>query len=135
MGDDVKRISKSLGISADSFAEPRGGFLRLKNINGACALLERSSGKCVAYDVRPAGCRVYPLIYDDERGAMFDEDCPLKSLWLNNPEELHKGFKELLKILRRIEVEYGYKVKWAILRSQLKEIKRIKNTPKTLKHP
>jgi len=124
LGDDVKRISRSLGIPADSFAELRGGFLRLKNINGACALLEKNSGKCIAYNVRPAGCRVYPLIYDDGRGAILNEGCPLKGLWLNNPEELYKGFKELLKILRRIEVEYGYKVKWVILRSQLKEIKR-----------
>ena len=133
LGEDVERISRSLGIPADSFAELRGGFLRLKNINRACALLERDSGKCLAYNVRPAGCRVYPLIYNDEKGVMLDDDCPLRNIWLNNPKELRKGFKELLKILRKIEVEYGCKVKWAILKIQLKETIKRKSV-RALKH-
>ncbi len=51
------------------------GELQLVNRSGACVLL--ADGRCLAYDARPDGCRLYPLILDlaSDR-ATPDDFCP-----------------------------------------------------------
>ncbi|HID17451.1 TPA: YkgJ family cysteine cluster protein [Candidatus Bathyarchaeota archaeon] len=71
--NDVKRIEK-LGFKRVSFVTEGEGWLRLKNRGGKCFFLK--GNKCSIYPWRPAGCRLYPLIYDEEKGPLLDPLCP-----------------------------------------------------------
>ncbi len=57
------------------------GIPRLRNVNGHCVFLDEATGKCRVYRIRPAGCRLYPLVYDPVGGeVVVDPDCPLAGL-------------------------------------------------------
>ena len=74
--DDVERIL-SLGYKLEDFAEFRGGFLRLRNVNGRCVFNDPETKLCRIYESRPEGCRLYPLIYVEGVGVAIDaEVCP-----------------------------------------------------------
>lgn len=74
--DDIVEIM-SLGYGLRYFAEFRGGFVRLKNINGHCVFLDTRTNKCVIYEFRPRGCRLYPIVYDPIRDTVtVDRYCP-----------------------------------------------------------
>jgi hypothetical protein len=112
--EDIERL-ESLGYK--DFYEFRDGFYRLKNANGRCIFLDPERGICKVYEYRPLGCRIYPLIYDEEVGVTIDPECPLR-------ERLPKSWiaraaKDLEKFLRRLEAEYGYKVNWNLLKKSL----------------
>lgn len=111
--EDVRRLER-LGFSAEAFSERRGGFLRLKNVDGRCVFYDAKSGKCLVYPYRPLGCRVYPLVFDEERGAVLDEDCPLAREFAAKGEEVVRGLAELERLLRRLEEESGYRVDWIL---------------------
>jgi Fe-S-cluster containining protein len=71
---DVKRISKQ-GHRSKDFIVKRRGERCLKNINGRCVFL--GDGGCLIYPHRPEGCRLYPLVFNEELGNVFIHDlCP-----------------------------------------------------------
>jgi hypothetical protein len=72
--EDIERI-KRLGFDYDYFVVNRDSWLQLKNCDGRCVF---NDGKqCLIYENRPEGCKLYPIIYDeDENCATLDEDCP-----------------------------------------------------------
>ncbi len=109
--DDIERI-ESLGYKRSLFAEKRGSFIMLKNVDGHCVFLNPHTGSCRIYEKRPLGCRIYPLIYDEEFGVLLDPECPLASYWALHCDELEKGLHKLEQFLRALEIEYGYKVYW-----------------------
>ncbi|MHA1504757.1 MAG: YkgJ family cysteine cluster protein [Candidatus Heimdallarchaeota archaeon] len=77
------------------------GFFQLKNIDGECFFLK--DNHCQIYDVRPTGCRFYPIIFDlDKNKAILDDECPLID---SISEKTIKNFetdlrKFIMKILR-----------------------------------
>ena len=48
----------------------------------ACVFLETNSsdlhapGICKVWDVRPEGCRIYPLVLDEDENSFLDDLCP-----------------------------------------------------------
>ncbi len=55
--------------------ENRDGDLELVNSNGRCLFLDGRD--CGVYDLRPDGCRLYPLVLDVGSGrVVLDEFCP-----------------------------------------------------------
>ena len=74
--DDISHIS-SHGYDQNDFCfQNEDGFIQLKNVKGECFFLE--DNKCGIYDIRPAGCQFYPIIFDlDENKAILDDECPL----------------------------------------------------------
>jgi Fe-S-cluster containining protein len=47
----------------------------LKNRNGRCVFLGDKG--CIIYSFRPEGCRLYPLIYNENNGKVLIHDlCP-----------------------------------------------------------
>ena len=71
---DLKRILK-LGYKPEYFAVRTDGEWRLKNNSGRCVFLSEES--CRIYRHRPEGCRLYPLVYDENlRKAVVDPFCP-----------------------------------------------------------
>ena len=71
---DVKRI-KEQGHKFKDFGVKRGRERHLKNVNGRCVFLEDTG--CRMYAYRPEGCRLYPLVYNEDLGNVFIHDlCP-----------------------------------------------------------
>jgi Fe-S-cluster containining protein len=59
----------------DFFRLTRNGDLELVNRDGHCVFLD--GGRCSVYQVRPEGCRLYPLVLDlDSDRVVRDEFCP-----------------------------------------------------------
>ena len=70
---DVKRIL-ALGYSLDCFSVETKNGRRLRNSSGRCVFLRDG---CEIYADRPEGCRLYPLIYNEDReDAEIDAFCP-----------------------------------------------------------
>jgi hypothetical protein len=73
--DDVQRIV-SLGFKEGSFAVESDGFKMLRNSsNGRCVF--HDGKQCTIYSNRPAGCRLYPIIFDEDLNhPVKDGLCP-----------------------------------------------------------
>ncbi len=70
---DLNRILK-LGYSLEYFTVKSKDGLRLKNDSGRCVFLKEG---CEIYPNRPEGCRLYPLIYDENlKDVEIDHLCP-----------------------------------------------------------
>ena len=108
---DIARI-ESLGYKG--FYRYCNGFYRLLNVDCNCIFLNPETNECTIYSERPIGCKAYPLIYDEERGAVLDNECPLSNTI--SCEDLLRGFAELEQALRELEETYGYVVNWMLLR-------------------
>ena len=90
--EDIRRIEK-LDTVAESFTENDGGFIILKNNNGACVFLEE--GKCRIYSHRPTGCRLYPLVYDiDQDEVIIDLECPNRDAFVEYLKD--EGINQIL---------------------------------------
>jgi Fe-S-cluster containining protein len=76
------------------------GFNLLKNVKGYCVFFDGAAKLCTIYDVRPQGCRFYPLIYDsDKKQCMFDEECPKPKLLYPDKEIALKTCEEIKNFL------------------------------------
>lgn len=74
LAEDIERIT-SAGFKLEDFAVEKDGIYRLKNVDGHCVFYDTSTRRCKIYDIRPVGCRLYPLIYDGEK-VDVDRTCP-----------------------------------------------------------
>ena len=72
--EDIERI-KGSGFDNSHFVVNRDGWLQLKNYDGRCVF--NDGKKCLIYEYRPEGCKLYPIIYDEGKNhATLDIDCP-----------------------------------------------------------
>jgi Fe-S-cluster containining protein len=100
---DIRRLEKK-GFSKNYFAEiDKQGYAVLKNRNGYCVFYDLKGHKCSVYADRPSGCRVYPVILDEEKGIVFDEICNSSSS-VNVKEKKVRG-KKVTKLLDKIDAE------------------------------
>ncbi len=95
LADDLERIT-GLGYALNQFAA-RGsdGVWRLRNVDGHCVFYDPNSKRCSIYESRPIGCRLYPLNYDDEEGAVVDKACPA---WRTVPPSEKKRLSRVLQL-------------------------------------
>jgi hypothetical protein len=94
---DIKRISK-VGYQPEDFVIKTDSGLRLKNHLGRCVFL--SEDGCKIYPHRPEGCRLYPLVYDEDLGrAILDYFCPYNYEFEVRKEDI-KRLKALLEKLK-----------------------------------
>lgn len=71
---DVERIMRQ-GYRFKDFVVKRGRERRLKNSDGRCVFL--GDHGCIIYSFRPEGCRLYPLVYDEDYGkGVIHDFCP-----------------------------------------------------------
>jgi Fe-S-cluster containining protein len=86
--DDIKSI-EGMGYDKNYFVRIKEGWLKLKNKDGRCVF---HNGKiCLIYKNRPEGCKIYPLIFNEELGsAVIDEECPHKDSFKFNSEDINK---------------------------------------------
>ncbi len=93
--DDIKRI-KSRGYPEWYFVV-WDDVPRLRNVEGKCVFL-KEDGSCSIYEDRPLGCRLYPLVYDPEKGAVLDNLCPKRDEVTYDESDV----KALLSLIREI---------------------------------
>ena len=95
---DIKRMLK-LGCRLEYFAvETKTGW-RLKNSSGRCVFLLEEG--CGMYPHRPEGCRLYPLVYDENlKKAVIDSLCPYGyefEVQKNDVERLRNLIEKLIR--------------------------------------
>lgn len=75
--NDVQRIV-GLGFKEDFFAVEFRDFKTLRNSNGRCVF--HDGEQCAIYSNRPSGCRLYPVIFDENvNHAVMDRLCPFRA--------------------------------------------------------
>ncbi len=95
--DDVKRI-EGLGFKENYFAVESDGFKTLRNSSGRCVF--HDGKKCTIYSNRPAGCKLYPIIFDEDLNhPVKDGLCPYRDefqLSLKAKRELSHVYLKLI---------------------------------------
>jgi Fe-S-cluster containining protein len=74
LAEDIGRIT-ARGYKMEDFVAEKDGVYRLKNVDGHCVFYDPKTRMCKIYDIRPVGCRMYPLVYDG-RSVTVDKTCP-----------------------------------------------------------
>jgi len=78
------------------------GFNQLINVKGYCVFFDSVAKMCTIYDVRPQGCRFYPLIYDsDKKLCVLDHECPRPELFYPNKNSQVKTCRKIVKFLEK----------------------------------
>ena len=101
--EDITRLEKQ-GYNKDSFVRfDKEGYALLRNRQGHCVFYNTAERRCDVYASRPSGCRVYPVIYDEDNGVVVDLICHAQGT-VTEPEKARKG-KQVLKLLEQIDSE------------------------------
>jgi Fe-S-cluster containining protein len=96
---DITRIEEG-GIERTFFVIKENGWFQLRNSGGKCIFLKK--GLCSIYKQRPQGCRLYPLIYDEETtSAVLDDDC----LYANEINISGSVYKRLDRFIQQLKYE------------------------------
>ena len=93
-----KRYSKKYFVKYDM-----QGYAQLMNREGYCVFYDTKKRLCSVYFDRPSGCRVYPVILDEEKGIILDKICPNINT-ITKEEKSLKG-KKVIKVLQVIDDE------------------------------
>jgi len=73
---DIKRLEKADYCKEDFAQQDSEGIWRLRNWDGICFFLDPSSRRCSVYELRPTGCRIYPVNLSPEGAVIVDDACP-----------------------------------------------------------
>jgi len=96
---DIRRITRE-GFRLSDFAVKVGVEWRLRNSSGRCFFL--SGGLCRIYSHQPEGCRLYPLVYNEDMGKLaMDNLCPHGREFEVDEEDTAR----LMRLIRRLEKE------------------------------
>ena len=96
---DMRRITRE-GFRLSDFAVKVGVEWRLRNSSGRCFFL--SGGLCRIYSHRPEGCRLYPLVFNEDMGKLaMDNLCPHGREFEVDEEDTAR----LMRLIRRLEKE------------------------------
>lgn len=96
---DIVRI-RGLGFSEDFFIVKKNGNRQLKNLSGRCVY--QSGQRCIIYNYRPEGCRLYPAIFHEETGeVVLDSYCPHHEKFQLTP----RISREVIKLVQKLDVE------------------------------
>ena len=100
---DITRLVKK-GFSKNYFVKyDKQGYAQLKNREGYCVFYDPKKRQCNVYTDRPSGCRVYPVILDEEKGIVLDNICDSRNT-ITEREKKIKG-KKVIRLLERIDSE------------------------------
>ena len=100
---DIERLERS-GYNRDSFVRfDEDGYAFLRNHDGNCVFFNPAKRTCNERSNRPTGCRIYPVMFDEEKGIVVDELCVAWNTVTEKQKE--KRGKKVLKLLERIDVE------------------------------
>lgn len=96
---DIERLER-MGYRREFFSVIDNGVTRLRNVGGWCYFYSPVEKRCRVYEERPSGCRLYPVVYLVNEGAIIDELCPMGQTI--SQQELRKKGKTLENLLKKI---------------------------------
>jgi len=100
---DIKRLEMK-GYDRDFFVRFNSeGYATLRNYHGFCVFYDATNRRCKVRAHRPLGCRIYPVIYDEDKGIVVDAICPSHGS-VTEKQKIKKG-KKALKLLAKIDAE------------------------------
>ena len=100
---DIERLERK-GYNRNFFVRfDSEGYVILRNQRGHCVFYDLEKKRCKVRAHRPAGCRVYPVIYDEDRGIIVDPICPSRAS-VTEKQKTKKG-ERVLKLLKTIDAE------------------------------
>jgi Fe-S-cluster containining protein len=100
---DIKRLEK-ISFSKNLFVVfDKHGYAQLRNREGYCFFYDRLNHQCSVYVERPSGCRVYPVILDEDKGIILDSICESRKSITQSEKNL-KG-KRVIRLLEIIDSE------------------------------
>jgi Fe-S-cluster containining protein len=101
--EDIERLERK-GYSKQFFAQfDRDGYATLRNQQGYCVFYDAENRRCRVYADRPLGCRIYPVIYDEEKGIVVDSICHAQGT-VTEKQKAKRG-RKVLKLLEKIDAE------------------------------
>jgi Fe-S-cluster containining protein len=101
--NDIERLERK-GYDRDFFVRfDSEGYATLRNQHGCCVFYDARKRCCKVRAHRPAGCRIYPVIYDEDKGIIVDAICPSRDS-VTKKQKAKKGEK-VLKLLKTIDAE------------------------------
>ena len=97
--EDINRIEKR-GYKKDFFAQlDNEGYAMLRNENGFCVFYNPKNHTCKIYRYRPAGCRLYPVIFVEGKGIAIDKICKMHHIDMKEKERRGTKIRQLLKTI------------------------------------
>jgi Fe-S-cluster containining protein len=100
---DIMRLEKK-GYNRNFFVHfDSEGYATLRNYHGHCVFYDPEKKRCKVRANRPAGCRIYPVIHDEDKGITVDSICPNRNS-VTEKEKTKKG-KKVLRLLETIDAE------------------------------
>jgi uncharacterized protein len=100
---DIARVEK-IGFSQNFFIHfDKQGYAILKNKAGYCVFYDPQKKQCKIYLNRPSGCRVYPVIFDEDKGVVLDSICHSRETITE--KEKHLQGKKVVRLLEVIDAE------------------------------
>jgi Fe-S-cluster containining protein len=100
---DIARLENKGYVLKNFAVFDKSGYATLQNRDGFCVFYNVAKHQCEVYELRPEGCRVYPVILDEEKGIVVDGLCK-SGKTVTSPEKIRKG-AEVIKLLDRIDNE------------------------------
>jgi Fe-S-cluster containining protein len=101
--DDIERVERK-GYDRDFFVRfDSEGYATLRNNRGYCVFYDAEKSRCKVRAHRPLGCRIYPVIYDENKGITVDTICPSRNS-VTDKQKARRG-KKVLKLLETIDAE------------------------------
>ena len=100
---DIERLERK-GYERDFFVRfDKEGYAILRNLNGVCVFFDVEKRVCRERANRPLGCRIYPVMLDEDKGIVIDDICPARNS-ITEKQKAKRG-KKVLKLLERIDAE------------------------------
>ncbi len=100
---DIMRLEKK-GYNRNQFVNfDEQGYATLQNVAGNCYFFDPETRTCRERANRPSGCRIYPVMLDEDQGVVVDSNCP-SSKTLKKQQKARRGI-EVRKLLSVIDAE------------------------------
>jgi Fe-S-cluster containining protein len=101
--EDIERLEQK-GFHRDFFVRfDKEGYATLRNQDGNCVFFDPEKRTCRERANRPLGCRIYPVMHDEDNGIVIDIICPARNTI--SKKQKAKGGKKVLKLLAKIDSE------------------------------
>jgi Fe-S-cluster containining protein len=101
--EDIERLERK-GYVRDFFVRfDKEGYGILRNQAGNCVFFDPEKRVCRERASRPLGCRIYPVMHDEDKGIVIDDICPARNT-ISEKQKAKRG-KKVLKLLQSIDAE------------------------------
>ena len=101
--EDIDRLEGKGYLQGFFALLDKDGYARLRNEQNYCVFFNIEDLRCTVYQSRPLGCRLYPVIYDEQKGITIDRICRTKGK-LQEKQITQQG-RKVLRLLAKIDAE------------------------------